>query len=86
MDVTSSDASSVDVTIARNNNTSIFVIDIVLSSVVTHDFSCIDVRDTIRIIAVTCIDADDASIVVSRNGTTTIFIIDVTCIVDSLFP
>ena len=47
---------------------------------------CIDVRDTIRIIAVTCIDADGASIVVSQNGAITIFIIDVTCIVDSLFP
>ena len=62
--------------VARKNNTP--VIGLV-------DFSCIDVRDTIRIIAVTYIDADDAS-VVSQNGTTTIFIIDVTCIVDSLFP
>ena len=35
MAVTSSNASSIDVTIAWNNNTSIFVMDIVLSSVVT---------------------------------------------------
>ena len=129
MAVTSSNASSIDVTIAWNNNTSIianvavndstnihifgdactdkttvYIKDVAgIDTVCDNDtrlacdndthitfeiiaFSCIDVRGTIIIIAVTCINADDASIVISQSGTTTIFIIDVTCIMDSLFP
>ena len=121
MAVTSSNASSIDVTIAWNNNTSIIANVAVNDSTNIHifcdactdkttvyikdvagidtgcddnthiafeiiEFSSIDVRDTIIIIAITCINADDASIVVSQSGTTTIIIIVVTCIMESLFP
>ena len=74
-------SSIISIDVARNDNTS-YTLTCNNNVAFLVDFSCIDVRDTIRIIAVIYIDADDAS-VVSQNGTTTICIIDVTCIVDS---
>ena len=107
VDVTCVDVPCTDkVTTFHSNANIISLVDVtniddIIANVAVNDNTNIHVRETIRIIAVTCIDADDASADTRDNvisvyyltqhditvsDNTTIRIIAVTCTVDSLLP